>query len=103
MAIGGEGFLPERRNTGKLSAQNSADLFPTLLKTGPHQPLEVSGKYHRRRLPHQMEQVGFDVGTRIETAGSHGVTRRHVVGRLQENGDRAEGFRSGFCSVTLRR
>ena len=79
------------------------DLFPALLKTGPDHRLRRGREDKGRNPTPEIQEMRFDVGSRVKTGGGDLMAGREFESRLQEDRNRAERFRAGRRGVALGR
>ena len=70
---------------GSVIAEESTDLFAALLKTGADDRFYGGGENIGDGPAHEVNEIGIDIGARVETAGADFVPGGGLVGGLEKN------------------
>lgn len=82
----GEEKFPGFGGVGRsVIAEQSTDLFTALLKTGADDRFYGGGENIGGGPAHEIDEIGIDIGARVEAAGADFVPGSGLVGGLEEN------------------
>ena len=82
----GEEKFPGCGGVGRsVIAEERTDLFSTLLKTGADDRFYGGGENVGDGPAHEVNEIGIDIGARVETAGADFVPGGGLVGGLEKN------------------